>query len=153
MIDDKTFIVGGAACCFRVCLSISGEDLDPDELTGWLGQRPDVAHRRGEPSTKAAVHTEGLWSIEKVGGAEDQVEGLLTELVGRVKATPETWSKVSGRYRVSADVGVFVAGGNRDLTLSPRLVQRIASLGASLWIDMYCTGGDAGADPSIDNPA
>jgi hypothetical protein len=152
MNDENTSCVGGPACCFRVSLSISGEDLDPDELSGWLGQRPDVAHRKGQPRTRTSVHAEGLWSIEKIGSAADQVEGLLTELVGRVTAAPDTWTRVNDRYRVSADVGVFVAGYNGDLTLSPRLVQRIASLGASLWIDMYCRAGEAGLEHSSDAP-
>lgn len=148
MTDDDTIVASEQACCFRVALSVSGEDLDPDELTSWLGQRPDLAHRRGQPRTPTSVHTEGLWSIEKTGGAADQVEPLLSELVSRLPAAPDVWRKVNERYRVSADVGVFVAGANRDLTLSPRLVQRIAALGASLWIDVYCTGGDAASDPA-----
>jgi hypothetical protein len=58
---------------FSVSFRMMGDDLDPLEITSFLGIEPDIAHKKGEPrigkSKKGKIiqyapFDSGMWSIE-----------------------------------------------------------------------------------------
>jgi hypothetical protein len=39
-------------------------------------------------------------------------------------------------------MGAYVNGANRDIVMSKDIVRRACLLGASIWVEMYCTDDD-----------
>jgi hypothetical protein len=59
-----TVWVGGPITWFSISLSISAEDLDPDEITRLLGIQPTKAWRKGVPQSGRAGLTGTVTWIE-----------------------------------------------------------------------------------------
>ena len=128
------------------CLRLSGDDLDPDEITALLGAAPSLARRRGDPrgGRRGGTSPCGQWHLEaEATEPEDlpaQVAGLLASL------TPElaTWQALSARYRIDLFCGWFMQDSNEGSDLPPATLLALAERGITLGLDIYAPPDDDG---------
>ncbi|HEV2693273.1 MAG TPA: DUF4279 domain-containing protein [Verrucomicrobiae bacterium] len=108
---------------FCVSLNISGDDLDPEELTRLLGASPTFACRRGDViprRTHDFVAPSGSWSISTERSTRD-IEEQLTGLFSRLNDDLTVWKTLTGRFDASLFCGVFLSWYGRGFSMSPGL--------------------------------
>jgi hypothetical protein len=121
--------------------------LDPDLVSRTLGLKPQIAWRAGDPrkTPKGAplegVRSEGYWSTDPFSygwrdSADAQIEDALEELV--------TLLEPYRNFLLGISQGGFVriwvsSHSNRNfaIELSPNMLARLASLGATFVHDVY----------------
>jgi hypothetical protein len=124
-----------------VSLRISGDNLEPSEVTAELGLRPDVTGRRGEHirgNARYAVYETGIWVHSYEEGSlvfEDRLDAFISTLEARAEAV----RALTTRAGVGAELflGFSAGNGQGGFTLSASLLGRIAALGLDLTLDLY----------------
>jgi hypothetical protein len=127
--------VGGVVDETDVCLGVSGEDLDPAEVTRLLRCEPSSSHRRGDRMKRGALWRKGAWLLSVRGSAEP--EELTTDLLDRFAVDEHVWRSLAQRYDLQLRFGLFLNRWDRGLELSPALVGRIARVHARVIFDIY----------------
>jgi hypothetical protein len=128
-------------------LRIWHPSLDPDRVTATLGLEPHVTWRTGDarrtPKGTAleGVGTEGYWSSDPFSygwrdSSEAQVEDALEELVAALEPHREFLRGISHGGAVRLWVSTH-SNRNFALELSPNMMARLASLGATLVHDVH----------------
>ncbi len=134
--EKKTFIEQDEFC---VSLTISGDDLAPDEITRLLGTSPTEAYRIGDPMPRRN-HTftakSGSWSINTVRSTHD-IEQQLTELFAKLASDPAIWKSLSSRYHAYLFCGVFLSWFGHGFSMSPSLHRLLADRNLEIVFDIY----------------
>ena len=128
-------------------LRIGHPTLDPDLVSHTLGLKPQTAWRAGDPrktpkgTSLEGVRSEGYWSADPFSygwreSTDAQIEDAIEELVTLLERHRDFLQGIShGGF-----VRVWVSShGNRNfaLELSPNMLARLASLGATFVHDVY----------------
>lgn len=129
---------------FAVSLRITGDALDPTQLEGLLGLKPDLLGiigqpRMGKQGRQYAPYETNLWSYREGSSSEigfDQQIQSLFERLGH---------RVSELQRLSATEGVEVelfcgfssGNGQGGDTLRPETLKLLVDSGLSLTLDLY----------------
>jgi hypothetical protein len=138
--------VGGLVDETGVCLAVYGASLEPDFISSRLGCKPTHAHRRGEQRSVASPpYSSGAWLLEVRGQAPSGPEELLRQLLERLPKDSDLWGTLAAEYDVQVRLGIHFTKWNKGFDLSPKVVDAIAGLRASLHFDIYAYGenGDA----------
>ena len=124
---------------FCVSLNISGDDLDPDEVTRLLGVSPTFACRIGDAIPRRN-HTftapSGSWSISTKRSTRD-IEEQLTELFAKLNGDPAVWSSLTSRYGASLFCGVFLSWYGHGFSMSPSLHRLLLDRNLLITFDIY----------------
>jgi hypothetical protein len=130
-----------------VSFIISGPDLDPDKVSGWLaGLTPTHTHRRGDarkspPGRDIVVqpYDSGMWmlrsSLPESAPLPDQLAQLLTQLE-KFQADVKALS-AEGRVYFNCEMW-----GPTGLELPADLLARMGALGADFGVTVYPDYGD-----------
>jgi len=134
---------GGVIDRTRVTMGIYGEDLDPAEISVLLKCKPSSSHRRGDSRRgNAGLHQKGAWLLSVEGEAPHEPEELLKLLLAQLPRDPSIWVELNQRFAVHLGFGLFLDSWNRGFDLSPTVVERVASIGATLGFDIYSPSGE-----------
>jgi hypothetical protein len=132
----KTFIEHDEFC---VSLTVSGDELDPAEITRLLGAAPTDACRLGDAIPRRN-HTftaqSGSWSISTVRSTSD-IEEQLTELFSKLNGDPEVWRSLTSRYNAFLFCGVFLSWFGHGFSMSPSLHRLLADRNLLITFDIY----------------
>ncbi len=135
-------------CKTVVSLSFSGDNLDPDEISRWLGKPTNGASKGGillTPAGNERVSHTGIWLLRaedaQHGGFEQQIHALLSGL----SEDFSIWKDFSDRYRGRIFVGLFLSGFNEGLSVSPQTLSAIGVRGLTLDLDIYSGEDEADA--------
>jgi Domain of unknown function (DUF4279) len=128
-------------------LSFSGDDLDPDEISRWLG-KPTKGVRKGgallTPAGREGISRTGIWLLKteevQPGDIDQQVRALFSGL----SEDFGIWKDFADRYRGRIFVGLFLKGSNEGLGISHQTLSAISVRGLELDLDVY--SGDGNAD-------
>ena len=124
---------------FYVSLTVSGDDLDPAEITRLLGASPTKACRLGD-ALPHRNHTftakSGSWSISTERSTSD-IEEQLTELFAKLNGDPEVWRSLTNRYDASLFCGVFLSWFGHGFSMSPKLHRLLADRNLLITFDIY----------------
>jgi hypothetical protein len=123
-------------------LRISGEELDPAEITDLLGCAPTAGQRKGDVLTggvagRSRIAKFGMWSLEASAQEPGSLDTQITELLGRLTPSLEVWSSISQRYDVDLFCGFFMHATNEGLEVSAESLAALGRRGIVLGIDMY----------------
>ena len=124
-------------------LRMSGEDLDPNEITELIGKPPSIARKKGDkfktPKGKSIIARTGLWAIK----VDDKVPGNINDQIAEIlKGTTqevEIWLGLSKRFEVEIFCGLFLEYGNEGLDVSSNTMKLLGSRGIALDLDIYGT--------------
>jgi hypothetical protein len=140
-VPRDTVWVGGPIPWFSISLSISAEDLDPDEITRLLGIQPTKAWRKGVPQfgREGRVPTFGAWStsLRRDETTEWDVEAAISLVLDRIHVRGEVWNQVVSNAKARIFVGLTLDTYNRGFGFAPSLLRRIAELEIQLDFDIY----------------
>lgn len=129
----------------KVSFRLSGDDLDPTEVSRLLGVEPTRAHAQGDThsNSQGRVYYRrfGLWLLR---GSDDGEASLEEGLIGMLDRLPPDAivALVERGYKADFFCGLFLDHFNEGVVLSPSTLGRIARLGAELDLDIYSMPND-----------
>jgi hypothetical protein len=123
-----------------VALTITGETLDPEDVTRRLGVSPTKAFTRGEPNIHPIPPAFGYWrlTIKRPGG---EVNSYLDDLITTFEGREQVVAELASRYGVEVTIVADLSGINEgEMTISSTLVTRLAMM--SVRLRFYWLYGD-----------
>lgn len=140
--QQKTVSVGGPARAVRTSLRISGDDLDPDDITNQLGVRPTLAQKKGDEivdTGQQRVADTGVWLLAGKQSAHGTLEQEITAILDLLTDDLRVWHSLTRRFKVDCFCGVFFeqesSGGG--FSLSPSLMKALVERNISIGFDLY----------------
>ena len=124
----------------KVEVGLTGDGMEPDEVTKIVGLSPTRSFRKGERVSKRGIERVqpwSLWALEAEGeDVEATVRVLLTQLEGRLDA----WNLVIKETKAQASVSIWwePEGGQGGFTISSDLMRRLTEFGER--VDIYFPG-------------
>ena len=115
-----------------VALTITGETLDPEDVTRRLGVSPTKAFTRGEPNIHPIPRAFGYWRlvIKRLGG---ELNSYLDDLVTAFEGHEQVVAELASTYGVEVTIVSDLSGVNEgEMTVSSTLVTRLAMMSARL---------------------
>lgn len=122
-----------------------GDDLDPDEISRWLGASPSFSQKKGELIVRRRtkrVATFGMWRLQATEQEPADVDAQIKEILDQLKPDLPIWKYLTGEYRVDLFCGWFVEDWNEGISISPESMMALGSRGIMLDLDIYARSGD-----------
>jgi len=130
-------------------LAITGDGLDPSEVTGLLGGAPQRAERRGETLVLAGggrrIAATGLWQRSAASRRPADPDAQVAELLADLADDPAVWQALAGRFAVTLHLNLFLDSANEALALSPATLTRLAARAIALRVEIYAPFTPAGS--------
>ncbi len=123
-------------------LRISGEDLDPAEISALLGCVPTSSQRKGDVFTSKASGLSrtvklGAWRLEAADREPEDLDGQIAELLSKLTPSLEVWASIAERYAVDLFCGFFMQETNEGVEISARSLASLGERGIILGLDIY----------------
>lgn len=125
-----------------VCLRFFGDDLDPAELTELLGQSPTKSEKIGqivvgEKSGKERVARTGSWRFDATKQVPGNLDAQISEVLDLLTDDIDVWQKLTARFKADVFCGLFMAGSNEGVSLSPSILKKLAKRELMIGFDIY----------------
>jgi len=123
-------------------LRISGDSLDPAEITTLLGCAPTTAQTKGQLIIGKHTGAEriakfGMWHLEASPQEPGDLDAQIAELLGRLTDDLGIWKQIASTYNSDLFCGLFMAGSNEGLSLAPASLVALGGRGIELSLDIY----------------
>jgi hypothetical protein len=123
-------------------LRISGEDLDPEEISTILGCVPTTIQRKGDVLTSKTTGTSrtlkfGAWRLEASDREPEDLDGQIAELLGKLTPSTDVWQSIAERYDVILFCGFFMQETNEGVEISPASLAALGQRRIVLGLDIY----------------
>ena len=126
---------------------MSGDDLDPNEVTEALGRAPTFAAKRGElrKSGQSTIRQPtGVWLFQLGDSKEWVLADAIRTLLKTLPPPTDVWAQLARRFELRISAGLFLEQWNRGCELSSELVAELAARHLGLDLDIYSdVEGDA----------
>ena len=123
-------------------LRISGDDLDPSDLTQLLGAAPTLACVKGEPRKpggKVIARTgQSHLSAKDIEPAD--IDAQVAEILAQLPSDPDVWRLLAARYKIDLFYGWFMNESNEGVEIAAETLSALGSRGIKLGIDLYGPG-------------
>jgi hypothetical protein len=137
-----------------VTLHVSGDSLDPDQVTNLFRVSPTETERQGLPqvrpdgSEERQVASSGRWSLGVGDAGNDgvNVNEAIATLLALLPEDAATWRAVCALGTLHLAVNWAVNAGNSEIWLEPRLLAFLGERGVGLYFEVYQR------DPDLDAP-
>jgi uncharacterized protein DUF4279 len=126
---------------YTVSLRITGEALEPGEVTRNLVMEPTQTRKKGERRSATSAWSESMWALEVRPPAKDEWDSLaegLTSLLAIVAPLRGQIHSYRPANKVCLWCGHFTSSFDGGPVLSPEVMQALAEFGVELVIDTYC---------------
>jgi hypothetical protein len=116
-------------------LRISGDDLDPSEITKALDCEPTRGQRKGDvligKSTGISRTVKfGMWLLEANDREPEDLDGQITGLLDRLNPSLDIWRSIAARYRIDLFCGLFMRESNEGAAISAASLAALGQRGA-----------------------
>ena len=136
----------------RVTLRVGSGDLIPDEITKLLGTAPTYSMIKGQPKPhrKTGEPTKylakiGMWSLSAKDREPEDMDGQIQEILSQTTSDLKIWRKIAEKHEIDLFCGIFMAGTNEGMSLSPSSLTALGERGIELALDIY--GGHERDEP------
>ena len=139
-IGKPVYLAGGEVDKTSVSLRLSGDTLDPDEISILLDCQPTDSYRKGDvlPNNRnRGVAQTGMWLLSGKKTGKISLEKQIFELFSRLSDDLEIWRKLTSQYHSDLFCGLFMDSWNRGIDFSPQLMAQISARGLTLDLDIY----------------
>ena len=130
-----------------VAIRIGGDDLIPDEITALVGASPTHTQYMGEQTIASKTGTvriakSGLWRLCSLDREPEDMDGQIQEILSQMTDDLAVWKTLATRFEIDLFCGLFLAGGNEGLSLSPQSLKALGDRGIELSLDIYSRDDD-----------
>ena len=142
--DGRFVTIGGPIDRAHVSLIVYGDDLDPAEVTAFVGLEPTKSHRKGDPTPSThrnprLRYRTGMWMLDSPLPSGADVEDHLERLLDQIEPRSAAFHRLQDQgFDVMLSLGLFLDRLNRGAELAARTVRRIGAFGVRLSLDIYC---------------
>ncbi len=123
-----------------VSLRITGDALDPEEITRLLGIEPTRCTCKGDvrriASGREVIAQVGSWVLS--ADTPDGLDAGIVALLGRLPNDPAVWRDLNESYRCDMFCGLFMQDSNEGAELQPQVLSMLGDRGLRLGLDIYC---------------
>jgi hypothetical protein len=130
-------------------LVISGDGLDPDEVSRVLGAEPDLTARKGEaitlPGGGQRIADTGFWRRNTASRQPAELDAQIAALFAGLSDAPATWQALATRFAVNLHVTLYLDNTNEATALSPETTALIGARHAQLRLEIYAPYTPAGS--------
>lgn len=147
---EGTVQLGGPIDWFSASLQVSGDDLDPEQITRLLEHAPTRAQRRGVPlrrpdGTARVPPRFGRWARDLKPSQTDEwdISEVIRLLFEGLPLDLAVWDQVAALGRTRMAFGLNMPTSNREFELEPDLMRFLAARRVSVWFDIYCEQEEA----------
>lgn len=120
---------------------MTGETLDPAQISRVLGVEPTRAHAKGDPvaATDGGVRRNGLWSrvLKPVDTDEWDVGEVIRTLMAEFPTPAAPWMKLPHGVSPRLRLGLELATANQGLSLAPDICAWLGRRGIAVELDIY----------------
>src|SRR5438552_1140394 len=125
-----------------VALRVTGDSLDPEEITTLLGCQPTTSYRKGDAvegskTGRAYIKKLGTWVLEVSDRTPENLEGQISELLGGLTNDLLVWSRLKNSFEIDLYCGLFMKTSNNGTTISADVLRRLGERGIELSIEIY----------------
>jgi Domain of unknown function (DUF4279) len=103
-----------------------------DQLSQFINLRP-TAVQDAIPEKSVPRRWELASGADETAAVEEHLEALLE----RLERSAEQIRQLASKYRCTISVGVQFHEFNPTIELEPKIIEKLASLGVKLWLDLY----------------
>jgi hypothetical protein len=138
----------------RASLRITGDDLEPNEVTRLLGCQPSEAWEKGQPMpgrARAPRANTGGWLLRSDLPKLSELEAKIQNILDRITDDREAWLAIHNRFRADIFCGLFMHEMNQGFELSPSILRRLADRGLKIGFDIYADCSDDQTEMSQDS--
>lgn len=130
-----------------VTLRISGDSLDPEEVTRLLGAEPSMAAKRGgtihTPKDTPSTARTGFWNLRIDWRMPGDFDAQIMKLLAGLSQDLAIWGNLADRFQLELFCGMIMEEPNEGTGLRAATILAMAQRGLSFELDVY---GPAGAD-------
>ncbi len=130
----------GALGSSAASLRISGDALDPSEISHLLGAEPTLAFSKGDVyhfKTGSAVRKSAMWSLDATDRRPGDLDSQIVEIFRRLPDERAIWESLSARFKVDIFVGLFMRSSDEGMSLSPETMKSLGDRGIRLDLCLY----------------
>jgi hypothetical protein len=127
-------------------LSFSGDDLDPEEISSWLGKPTKGARKGGAlltPAGRERVSHTGIWLLKTEEAQPGDIDQQVRALFSGLSEDFGIWRDFADHYKGRIFVGLFLKSFNEGVGISPQTLSAISVRGLELDLDIYSGDDDA----------
>ena len=129
---------GGIVDETKATLALYSDELDPAEVSQYLGVNPKWARKKGEKiGERSPPAKTGFWLFEIQVHEPKGPEEAICELLAHFPQDVKWWQALAKKYRVELRLGIFFTGFNRGFEISTETAYKIANTGAKTVYDLY----------------
>lgn len=133
-------VLGGHAAA----LHVSGDALDPDQVSNLFGTSPTESEVKDMPQVRAdgseeRVAKAGRWSLglATAGTGSMNFNEAIEGLLGRLPEDAAIWRAVGKLGSMHIALSLAVDAGNGEVWLDPRLLSFLGERGVGLYFEIY----------------
>ena len=120
-------------------LRISGDDLNPRELSQLLGAIPTLACVKGEPRKPGGdvIARTGQWHLSARDMDPADIDAQVAEILTQLPSDLDVWRSLAARYEIDLFCGWFMNESNEGLDIAAETLSALGSRGIKLGVDLY----------------
>lgn len=126
-------------------LHVSGDALDPDQVSTLFGVSPTESEHQGMPQVRAdgsvesRVASSGRWSlgVGEAGNETLNINEAIEALLGLLPEDIATWKAVGALGTMHLAVSWALNANNSEIWLEPRLLAFFGERGVGLYFEVY----------------
>ena len=133
----------------HVHFAVLGFSGSPQAVTDLLGIAPTSAWATGDPGLRGHPRRFARWNLASPAGENATVEDQLAALLPLLEARAAAVAEAARRFEAGIHCAAYFREVNPGFRLDAALVARVAALGLSLDLDLYCLGAPGESTENI----
>lgn len=124
----------------KALLRITGQTLNPDEVSVLLGCKGSTMYSKGDVRKRAGREAErkfGHWSLRASQSEPECIDGQVMEILNKLNNNSEVWKQLANKYSIDMFCGIFMETSNEGMGISPKTLLELGSRGVMLVLDIY----------------
>lgn len=125
----------------KVTLRISGEDLDPEDITNSLGGYPTLSRKKGDVIRGKNDHERiskfGQWHLSATDTEPGNLDFQIEEILNSLSSNIDDWVYIADNYNIDMFCGLFMEQGMEGIDLNPDVLFKLGQRKILLDLDIY----------------
>lgn len=130
-------------------LRVSGDKLDPDEISRLFGCVPTLGFRKGEVKKsrfKDVVRKSGAWMLDATDREPENLDAQVDEILKQLTQDLTVWASLSNDYKIDLFCGFFMKQTDEGVEISTKTLKALGERGIKLGFCIYAPLEDVEAD-------
>ncbi len=126
----------------KVTLRISGDLLDPDEITKLLGGVPTLARKKdeiivGKVTGKSRQAKTGQWHISALSRTPEDFNGQVEEILNGLSQDIKIWENLGRKFELDLFCGAFMQETDEGFGISAKTLMALGMRGIDFELCIY----------------